>query len=183
MIAKYNPIMRLFQIVVMINSMIFVSIWPAYTDAIVKKDWGWIKSGLKSSIYFVLIILFPIIFLLMLIGPAIIRLWIGNNIPSQLLCILIGVWIIITLLNQTMAAFLNGAAIMGKQIKYGILSLFFFVIFGVILADKFGLNGLPLAGIIAQCVGLAVNPFLIYRFFKTNKKTKYYVWNTNSDRK
>lgn len=167
-VANYNPIMRLYQILIQLNGLYLLSLWPAYTNAIAKKDFEWVKKKLKNSIKSVLFLFLPIVCILMFFGPQIIAFWIGSNknIPSRILCCTIGIWTIFYLLNQAFGIFLNGAGIMGQQIKFGIISILIFGLSGYLLIIKFGLVGLSMAGILSSSVGLIVNPYLAKKFLK-----------------
>lgn len=166
-IAEYNPIMRLFQIIIQANGLLFISLWPAYTDAIARKDWIWIKHSLKRSLKMIVYLFLPFVLVLMFFGPEIIKIWASKKIiPSHSLCIMIGIWTIVFMINQTLAAFLNGASIMGKQVKYGIVCVVIFIVTGIVLIKAYGLIGLSIAGTISVSVGLIVNPILIHNFFK-----------------
>lgn len=171
-IAIYNPIMRLFQLLIQMNGLFVIALWPAFTNAITHCDWDWIKRKLRNSYLKILFLFFPPILSLMFFGPIIIKMWLrnNNNIPPYILCICIGIWTMIYLFNQIFSSFLNGAGIMGKQIKYGVLSIILFVIFGISLVDRYGLVGLSIAGIISSSVGLVVNPLLISQFLKNSMK-------------
>jgi O-antigen/teichoic acid export membrane protein len=169
-VATYNPIMRLYQIIIQVNGLYLLSLWPAYTNAIAKKDFTWVKRKFKSSIKFVFYIFFPLVLILVIFGPKIISLWVGNNehLPSQMLCLTIGIWTLIYLVNQATGIFLNGAGIMGQQIKFGIISILVFIISAFFLVSKYGLIGLSISGILSSMVGLIVNPYLIRKYLINN---------------
>jgi len=167
-IALFNPMFRLNQFILQANNLYVIALWPAYTNAIAKKDFEWIKRKFRNSLKIVCLIFIPPILVLMVFGPQVIKLWLGDkNIPSQTLCITMGLWTIIYLFNQSFAMLLNGAGIMNKQIKYGVMTIIVFGICVIPLIDHWGLVGLSVAGIISSCVGLVVNPYLINKYFKS----------------
>ena len=170
-VAIYNPIMRLYQIVIQINGLYLLSLWPAYTSAIARNDFIWVKRKFKNSIKIVVFVFLPVVLILILFGPKIISFWVGNNlhIPSQMLCFTIGIWTLIYLINQATGIFLNGAGIMGKQIKFGLVSIFIFIFSAYFLVPKHGLVGLSISGILSSTVGLIVNPYLINKYLAYNK--------------
>jgi O-antigen/teichoic acid export membrane protein len=170
-IALFNPIFRLNQFVLQANGLYVMALWPAYTNAIVKNDFEWIKNKFRNSLKIICVIFIPPILILMFFGPQIVRFWLGNNnIPSLSLCFTMGIWTILFLFNQSFAMLLNGAGIMGQQIKFGILTIIIFGITVFPLMENFGLVGLSLAGIISSCVGMIVNPYLIIKYFKLKDK-------------
>lgn len=167
-IAEYNPIMRLYQFIIQANGLFTLSLWPAYANAIAGNDFVWVKKKFLFSLKVTSIVFLPFVFVLMVFGPSIISLWLHNAVvPSQMLCILIGFWTIIYLYNQLFASLLNGAGIMGKQIKFGLFSVLIFIISGYFLIKTYGLIGLSIAGILSSIIGIIVNPYIIIKFFKS----------------
>lgn len=124
-VTKYNIAYKYLSVAMMIFSIITAPLWPAYTDAYVKKDFVWMKRMRSKMIRILLFSIIGCIFLT-LISKPVYHLWIGDKvtIPS-IMTIMVSIYVIIFCIVT-----LNGTLIVGMgKVKLNT----YIVIFGMVI--------------------------------------------------
>jgi O-antigen/teichoic acid export membrane protein len=148
-VTQYAVPMKLFTITPLLIMMALNPLWPAYGEALVRKDYKWIKKTLSRSLLIVIIITSAAAFFLVVFGDAIIHLWVGPSItPSFWLLLGLGIWMVMGTVGNSMAMFLNGANIVGFQVITSIILAVGALILKVVLVGAIGIPGVIWATII-----------------------------------
>jgi O-antigen/teichoic acid export membrane protein len=121
-VAEYAVPMRLFSIPQLIISVLLTPIWPAYGDAIARRDMRWVKTTLLWSVLASFVLSLSASAALLLMDKAIFRLWLGDQLsPPKSLMFLMATWCVLSAVGSSVAMFLNGAHIVRLQIVTSVL--------------------------------------------------------------
>ena len=136
--------MRLFSVVPLILSMVLTPLWPAYSEAVARRDAVWVKRTLKRSMALAVGVSLLLSGGLVLAGEKIIALWVGPTIqPEFALMLALGIWIVLNSAGIAFAMFLNGVNAIGFQTVSAT-----FLAFGAIGAKVWLAKRLELPGIV-----------------------------------
>ena len=139
-VTTYNITSRLFQVILVIESLISAPMWPLFIDAYVKKDKNWIISMYKKlNILFVVAILGTI--LLIFIAPIIIKIWLGKELifPKYLL-LFWGVFIINRIWGDMYCIFINATNKVKLQMYLYMIGAFINIPLSIYLIKNFNLG-------------------------------------------
>jgi O-antigen/teichoic acid export membrane protein len=161
-VAQYSVTQRVFTALPALLSVAAVSLWPAYGEALIRSDRGWIRRTLvRSTVYAVgltavgsLVILAasPIVFSF-LIGPAL--------VPSLALTIGFTVWALLYTFGSVVSMLLNAANVIVFQLITASLMAATSIVLKIELGRTFGVAGIIWGTVIAYSL-LSVLPILIY---------------------
>jgi len=168
-VTLYAVPMKLFQMLDMVLQMILSPLWPAYGEAIARKDVGWVKRTLVRSTSLGALFSVSSSVILIIFGAQIIRLWAGPEItPSFGLLLGLGVWTVLKAVGNAVAMFLNGANVIKFQAVTAVFMGISALALKIVLSQMVGILGVIWATVIAYSVCVAV-PMGIYipRLFKS----------------
>lgn len=142
-IRSYDIVFKIFSLITMAHGLICAPLWNAYTDAYIKKDFGWIKSNIKKMIYIMIPIILGSIILVWKI-EWVIKIWIKdtNVLIPQYLTIFMGVYVIIYCWNNIWATFLNGIGNINIQLYASIVSVLIMLPLSWYLMKEIGVSGM-----------------------------------------
>jgi O-antigen/teichoic acid export membrane protein len=161
-VPEYSIPQRMFALVTMMSAMLVGPLWPAYGEAISRRDMVWVRCTLRASLLVVLVVTSVASATLLLLSHQLLHWWVGPRIhPPFFLLLGLAVWTVVNCCGDTLASFLNGASVIRLQVVVA-------SIFGVgCLTAKihfirhYGVAGVPWATIAAYVV-MVVLP---YSFF------------------
>lgn len=78
-VTTYNIAYRLLNVAMMIYTIMTAPLWPAYTEANAKGDYGWMIS-IRKKMQMVLVLSIIGCLLLTIVSPYIYRIWIGDSV-------------------------------------------------------------------------------------------------------
>lgn len=150
-VAQYSVPCKLFALVSMIVSFVVGPLWPAYGEALARRDHIWIRETLSRSLTFAAgtsLLLAPVI---VLFGGRLINLWVGAAIKtSPLLMIGLGIWSVVTSLSSAVASFNNGLSIFRFQLVVASLGALSNIALSVALTRRIGIPGVVYGSILSQ---------------------------------
>lgn len=150
-VARYAVPWRLFMFVPLIVALVLAPLWPAYAEAIARRDLTWVRTALRRSLAFsALASVLPGIPLL-IFAPELIRVWAGTEVdaPFALLAGL-AVWSVCYCISIPMAMFLNGAGVVRFQALAAVLMASTNLGLSILLGHLVGLPGVIFGSVIAQ---------------------------------
>jgi O-antigen/teichoic acid export membrane protein len=161
-VTVFNIANSIFQLPIMVLSLIIGPVLPLITQAYAKQDYMWIRSMLRKMNMFSLLIGTGTI-LMIIISPFIYHIWIGTkvNIPFNL-SVAIGIYTIISALLTPSSIFLNGIgkirilvilAPVGIGMFIG-LSILLSRLLNNVIAVSISLSIMSIAGLIVQPIEL-----------------------------
>lgn len=172
-VTSYNIVYKYFGILSMLFSIFLTPFWSASTEAYMKGDISWIRSGMKK--YNQLNILLMILGGIMLFfSTDVYRLWLGEgkvNIGFYL-----SVWGFIffnvSMFGAKYVSFLNGISALRIQFLACILSPFLYVVIALVLIKYYhmGVYSLFIASIFANFNSIVLAPLQYYKIIVKNKK-------------
>lgn len=119
--------------------------WPAYTEAIARKDWLWIRKTFWRILLVSIGSATIASSVLLIFGRSIIDLWTGSRteLPGYSLLWAFSVWKIVESISTSIAVLLNGAQQIASQIAIALFSGAAIAFFKVHLTPIYGVSALP----------------------------------------
>ncbi len=173
-VTLYNVTYKLFNVIIVVMTVLLTPMWSAFTDAYTKKDYVWMRNCVKR-IEKIGLLTIPLIIVLLLFSEFIFDFWLGDKVETNIyLTICMAFYAICRIFGQVYMYPLNG---MGKIRIQLIIYLFFAVIAipGIIYFTRlWGIVGtmiIPVLTFFIQCV---VNRIQVIKII--NKKATG-IWN------
>jgi O-antigen/teichoic acid export membrane protein len=141
-VTQYAVPARLFMVLPMLTGFVLGPLWPAYGEAIARRETSWVKKTFYRSATLAPLLTLPITAVFVLWSPQLIKFWVGPKIePSWALLIGLGLWSVIFVMGLTCIAILNAANILRFQIICLSLACLVGVSTSIILVYLIGLPG------------------------------------------
>jgi O-antigen/teichoic acid export membrane protein len=161
-VPEYTVPLKLFFIVPTLLGFVFAPLWPAYGESIARGDTSWARSTLRRSLRLSAAVNVPAAVALTLLGPWILHIWVGPEIPtSGLMMVGLGVWAAINTIGGPYAAFLNGAQAIRFQAVVALLMCVVNLGLSIFLVQAIGPSGVVYGSTAAQVLVVFV-PSTIY---------------------
>lgn len=170
-VTPYEVLFKLFSVFTVIHSLLLAPLWPAYSDAYQRGDLDWIRSNIKQQIKIALL-LFLGAFVLAIIGPIIVRLWIGDKVvASHILYYLFAVFILFSVWSNVFAYFVNATNKLAVQLYTSITAAILNIPLSIYLVSslKLGLEGIVLATIISLSIFAFLGPIQVFKILAKSK--------------
>jgi O-antigen/teichoic acid export membrane protein len=157
-VTPYNLAQRLFNLFAVIQNAFMLPLWPAYSDAKVRGDYGWIRRTPRWSLGAT----FGLTLLPMALGAAfahpILSLWVGAHadLPSSALVWLLFLWNALIFLEQPFGYLLAGMSEVRRLTFYAVISTLASTVLMFVLVGPHGREGVVLG------MALGFLPFLIF---------------------
>jgi O-antigen/teichoic acid export membrane protein len=161
-VAQYSVPWRLFMLAPMILALALAPLWPAYGEAIVRRDREWVRATLSRSLTVSTVASVLPAGVLLVLGRDIIHLWAGPEVtPSFALLVGFGLWSILFSISVPIAMFLNGAGVIRFQVLAAVAMASANLFLSILLAHLVGLPGVIFGTVIAQFVFVLI-PCALY---------------------
>jgi O-antigen/teichoic acid export membrane protein len=144
---------RLFALAPSLVLIIVTPLWPAYGEAIARGDMPWVHRTFRRTVRLGALITGPASLVLVALGPAIIHLWVDEQIdPPVSVLTGLAAWAILNGVSTSLAAFFNGAGILRLQVGIAIVMAVANVGLSIALVQEIGVAGPIWATVITQVV-------------------------------
>jgi len=174
-VPQYAVPMKLFMLIPALLNFGLAPLWPAYGEAIARRDVAWVRRTFERSLFLSFgMSLFPSL-LMVIFGGGIIELWVGPEIqPDLILLVGIGLWTVLLGLAGPISMLLNGANVIGFQVACAILMAAGNLSFSIYLVQRIGVSG-PVYGSLTSWLAFSLIPsaFYIPRLFASWKAMKF----------
>jgi O-antigen/teichoic acid export membrane protein len=161
-VPEYSIPQRMFSLISLLAAMLVAPLWPAYGEAISRRDMAWVRGMLSRSLMAVFGATTVASAALLLLAPWLISWWVGSVIhPPMILLAGLALWTVMDCCGNTLAMFLNGASIVRYQIIVATLFGAGCLTVKVLLTRHYGVIGIPWATISTYAL-LVVLPSVIY---------------------
>lgn len=170
-VTEYNIAYKYFSVLTMIWGILTTPLWVAATDALLNKEFLWIKNAIKK--YLVAFITFSIIGgIMVIISPIVYNLWVGNSIQ---ITIKLSLWVLIynlcIMFGTIFVMIINGSGQLKIQTYASLISPFVFIISCYLFIKiNLGIESILIASIISNFNGLILAPIQCCRIIKLNSK-------------
>jgi O-antigen/teichoic acid export membrane protein len=119
--GDFAVVQKLFLFVTMILAAGLSGLWPAFGDAIARRDMAWARRTLARSLMITATFAVLSVLALILSMGWITRHWLHLNVPPPLaLCLVLGAWTVLDALGSVCGAFLNGANVLRAQLIFAV---------------------------------------------------------------
>jgi O-antigen/teichoic acid export membrane protein len=161
-VPQYAVPMRLFMLIPTLLNFVIAPLWPAYGEAISRRDVTWVRKIFKRSLLLSFgISLLPSLFL-MIFGGRIIEFWVGPEIQTDLVLLIgLGLWAILLSLGGPISMLLNGTNVIGFQIVCASLMAVGNLAFSIFLVQRIGVPG-PVFGSLISWLVFSFLPSVFY---------------------
>jgi O-antigen/teichoic acid export membrane protein len=161
-VPAYAVPMKLFMLAPTLLSFALAPLWPAYGEAMARRDAPWVSRALRRSIALALAINVPVALVLLAFAPAILQLWVGEAIsPSPILLLTLTVWAILNSLNGPLSMLLVGSNAMRFAAVTSVLMAVANITISIVLVGRLGIVGAIIGSITAQVVFILI-PWGLY---------------------
>lgn len=140
-VTIYNVAFKYMHVVTMLFGIIVTPLWPAFTEAFVKRDFKWMNSIYRkmTKVYW----LVNLVILAMLIAsPLVYQLWVGDKVSVPfLLTTIIAIYVAVTNWATLNVYIVNGSGKIKLQTYVTSIGMFLFVPLAMLLANNWGTYG------------------------------------------
>ena len=141
-VTVYNIAFKYMNVVTMLFGVILTPLWPAYTEAFVKRDYIWMNMiFLKmKKVYWLINML---ILIMLIVSPIAYHLWIGNRVSIPfLLTTIISLYVAITNWASLNVYIINGSGKIKLQTYITTIGMLMFIPFAILMTSEFGTYGI-----------------------------------------
>lgn len=174
-VTPYNISYRLFASTMSIFTIIIAPFWSAYTEAMARNDYEWIKMVLKK-LNLVWIVFVIGLLALLIVSPWIYKIWVGEHVEiSFLLSASFAIYAALLSWSGMFAQFLNGVGKIKIQLYIAIFQCITNIPLAIFLAKhyNFGITGIIFATNINLLISSIILPMQVYRIIN---KRDYGMW-------
>lgn len=123
-VTTYSIASQYLGVTMMLYSIILTPLWPAFTEAFAKNDYGWMNRIYQKLVQLYWICLATVV-VMVLASPIVYKLWIGDRaiIPYSM-TIIVALYMLIQSWERLQVTIINGIGYVGLQSKVTLLGLF-----------------------------------------------------------
>lgn len=160
-VTPYAVTFTLFMAATLLQTIAYPSLWPAYTEAYARQDYGWIRRTLRSNFRFSLLTSLVVIVFLTIFGARIVRLWAGEAaVPSFSVIVWMGIWRLMLSTLLVGSCLLNATGHLKGMTIYGSATAILNLILSVLLVKPFGIAGVIAGTVLAFGLANYIPTFL-----------------------
>jgi O-antigen/teichoic acid export membrane protein len=150
-VTQYAVPMKLFMVAPLILSFGLMPLWPAYGEAIARRDVAWVRRTLIRSLAISATLGALMSAVLLAFGVAILHAWAGNSIhPTTPLVLALSAWALVQCVTGCIAMYLNGANALGFQAVCATIMMVANLGLSIALTRAIGISGPAWGSVIAQ---------------------------------
>jgi O-antigen/teichoic acid export membrane protein len=145
-VASYGVTLKLFSFIGMISLTLLYPLWPAYSEALARKDIPWIVQTFKKTILLCSIGSITAAILIFIACPIIVGSWVGQEaIPDQSLLLAMFFTTVITTVAHSVGILINGLGILSVATVAGPIQGITNLVLSVALGNLIGVSGVAWA--------------------------------------
>ena len=175
-VVPYNIAFKYFSILTMAFIIVVTPYWSSFTEAIVKKEFIWIKTSIKNIMKIWLLI--PILLAVMLlVSDWFYYIWVGNKVTISMgLSLSMALFVLLFTFNAAFVFFINGTGKIKLQLYLSLFSAALNIPLSIYLAENlgFGIKGVILASVLCYLPAIILMPIQYYKI--VNNKA-FGIWN------
>jgi O-antigen/teichoic acid export membrane protein len=140
-VASYGTAVKLFSLILLIQSVFVLPLWPAYSEALARGDFSWIKKTFRRSMILSCGWSLSVGLLITFCSPFIIKSWVNpESVPSTLTLLALMLRTVTLAADQCLSVLGNGLALFRIQ---------------AIIAPAFAVSNLALALFLTRTIGVS----------------------------
>jgi O-antigen/teichoic acid export membrane protein len=168
-VASYSVYERVFGVGTNLMLVMLLPIWPAYAEAWVRKDLGWVRRTFRRSLLLSFGVSSAFAVAITLAGPLIVSLWTRKHVEvAPIVLYGLAVWCVIQCTANALSMLLNGLHVVKVQVIAAVVSACLAIPLKIVLVRTVGAAGAVLASSAAAVV-CSLIPFslVIWKLTKT----------------
>ena len=144
-VTVYNVSFKLFNVLIIIYTILISPLWNAYTDAAVKGDYEWIGRSFRRSLMLWGGSVVAGLIMLALSG-IFFKLWIGDSVDIPLsVSVCVCIYVCMFNFNNCVTYLINGLNKIRVQIITSVIATLLYLICIYVIRDRYGIIGISLA--------------------------------------
>jgi O-antigen/teichoic acid export membrane protein len=172
-VTPYNIAYKYFGIITMISGIIMTPFWPAFTEANVKKDFGWVKNTVKR-LERICILVFMLSICMLIFSAKIYHFWVGSKILVPFsLSLVLAFYTALNMYRTIFCYYANAVSKIRIQLIIVLGSGLINIPLGIFLGKLMGVTGVILSTT-TLCVLCAIVEIIQYR--KLINMTAIGIW-------
>jgi O-antigen/teichoic acid export membrane protein len=157
-VTPYSVTFRLFAYGTLIQSFASSSLWPAYTEAIARRDYDWVSRMYRKQLRWNILLGLVIVSLLATFGRDIIRLWAGPSaVPTQGMVSWMALWNVILAALWAPSTILNATGRLRWMTVYNTMTCASNLSLSIVFVQHFGISGV-IAATVVSFAAMAIGP-------------------------
>jgi O-antigen/teichoic acid export membrane protein len=161
-VAQYAIPMRLFLFVPLMSNLVVTPLWPAYRDALMRRDSKWVTRTMRRSLLGTAAWGLVVSAFLVLFGGPIVRVWAGGDIsPDRSLLLALGAFSVLLCVGQAFAVYMNAANVVGFQAVCLSIMVVLNLALSIVLTNAIGISG-PAWGSAISMALVVIIPYAVY---------------------
>jgi O-antigen/teichoic acid export membrane protein len=164
-VTAYSVVQRLSQVAFLYWAFT-QALWPAYAEAITRKDYHWVRKMIRRSMWLSGAVGGALGLVICLFGDWIVQLWVGpvlHGAEGRLLLLSFAVFIPINSVVGTLAVVINGGMLLRQQLVFLLVTTVVAVPLKIILCREWGAAGVVWGSSFAFCICFILPAALLVR--------------------
>ena len=140
-VTSYNLAYKYIGIAMMVFTILLQPLWPAFTDAYVRKDFVWMRGIYKKmcNVYFICV---GVVFLMIIFSPLVYKIWIGERAEvSFVMTMMVGIYVLANSWDALQVNMINGIGTIKLQTRVTLIGLFLHIPLSLFLSQFIGTFG------------------------------------------
>jgi O-antigen/teichoic acid export membrane protein len=169
-VTPYQIANKYFRLILMLFTIIVIPLWSATSEALVNKDYTWIRSSV-SKLMKIALFFTSISFIMLFFSKQIYSLWVGDSIHiNYLLSFLWMSFMIVQMFHSIFIFVINASGYIKGEMYVCIFGMIINIPLSIFLAKNMhmGIEGIILATLICHSLHLLYSPFLYRELVSDN---------------
>ena len=172
-VTSYNLAYKYIGIAMMVYTILLQPLWPAFTDAYAKKDFGWMRS-IYNKMAKVFMVCAVIIILMVAISHTVYKIWIGNkaDVPF-IMTVAVAIYVLLHSWDALQVNMINGTGKIKLQTYITLIGLVVHIPLALLLSKFVGAVGVVLS---MSCVTFFYSIIFTTQINKLLKQKAKGIW-------
>lgn len=171
-VTNYNVAYKYFSVILILNNIVCLPLWSAFTEAYANRDMVWIKNTIKKMMH-IFLLLAIIGFIMLLCSSKIYTLWTGVELGiSTSLSIIIYLFMLVCSWNGIFVAFINGIGKIYLQMLVSAFPVIFMIPLSYFMVKvlNMGVSGIAFSMLFFNIISSLVISIQTYKILHNNAK-------------
>lgn len=167
-VVTYNAAYKIFSLAQILYSIIIAPTWPAFIDAIEKKDVAWIKK-IVSKMLRIWVLITASTLMLLILSPIVYKIWLGDRISIPFtLSLLLFLYFTTMTFGGVFNMYVNASGRLRTQVIYWSLVTILYIPFVIVLIARtnLGIFSIAIGLLLSNAYYVFIAPFQYRSFIK-----------------
>jgi len=163
-VTTYALPLRLFLLAPTALTVLVTPLWPAYGEALARRDLPWVQATLRRSLGAALgITVLPSLVLIVIARPVL-HLWVGPDVdPPISMLVAMALWAVVSSVSNALAMFFNGASAIRFQVIIAAGMATLNLALSIVLVQSVGIAGPMWGSVVAQTLVVLLPELIVIR--------------------